>query len=115
MNAAWARWKSSSVAGESEPAGELLAMVADRSVTKVGTAMIYLPVIEKDARSAYDVEMTWLLAVILRPVAALIMLGLICLPVRLAVQHWMPAGRLKSLLLKPVGPKQPARHSKARR
>ena len=43
--------------------------------------------------------MTWLLAVVLKPIAALILFGLICLPARLAVQRWMPAGRLKKLLL----------------
>jgi hypothetical protein len=43
--------------------------------------------------------MTWLLAVVLKPIAALILFGLICLPARLAVQRWMPAGRLKRLLL----------------
>lgn len=36
---------------------------------------------------------------ILRPLAALILFGLICLPVRLAVQKWLPPGRLRSLLL----------------
>jgi hypothetical protein len=46
--------------------------------------------------------MTWLLAVIFKPLAALILFGLICLPVRLAVQRWMPEGMFKRLLLKRV-------------
>lgn len=47
--------------------------------------------------------MTWLIAVVLRPFAALVLFGLICLPVRLAVQRWVPPGRVKSLLLRRVG------------
>jgi hypothetical protein len=47
--------------------------------------------------------MTWLLAVVFRPLAALVLFGLICLPARMAVQRWMPQGRLKSLLLLRVG------------
>ncbi len=47
--------------------------------------------------------MTWLIAVVLRPFAALLLFGLICLPARLAVQKWLPPGRLKSLLLLRVG------------
>lgn len=43
--------------------------------------------------------MTWLLAVIFKPVAGLILFGLICLPGRLAVQRWFPEGNLKKLLL----------------
>lgn len=43
--------------------------------------------------------MTWLLAVVLKPIAALILFGLILLPARIAVQRWMPPGRLKTLLL----------------
>lgn len=43
--------------------------------------------------------MTWLVAVVLRPFAALVLFGLICLPARMAVQRWMPPGRLKRLLL----------------
>ena len=45
--------------------------------------------------------MAWVLAVLLRPIAALIVFGLICLPVRLLVQKRMKPGRLKSLLLRP--------------
>lgn len=43
--------------------------------------------------------MTWLLAVILKPIAGLILFGLVCLPARLAVQKWLPDGKLKRLLL----------------
>lgn len=43
--------------------------------------------------------MTWLLAVVLKPFAALVLFGLILLPARYAVQKWMPPGRLKKLLL----------------
>jgi len=50
---------------------------------------------------------TWLVAVILRPLIILVVLGLICLPVRMAAKRWLPEGRIKSILLKPVGPKKP--------
>jgi len=53
--------------------------------------------------------MTWMLAVIFRPLAALILFGLICLPFRIAVQKWMPNNGLKKLLLTPIGRKKPAR------
>lgn len=59
--------------------------------------------------------MTWLLAVLVKPFVALVLFGLICLPARIAVQKWMPDGKMKRLLLKPVGPKQPARDTSARR
>jgi hypothetical protein len=42
------------------------------------------------------------IALLLRPLALLVLLGLICLPARLAVRRWMPEGRLKRLLLFPV-------------
>ena len=45
---------------------------------------------------------TWLLAVVLKPFFALVLFGLICLPARLAVQRWMPEGKLKRLLLREV-------------
>lgn len=51
---------------------------------------------------------TWLVAVVLRPIIILVVLGLICLPVRLAVKKWLPEGKLKSILLKKVGPKKSA-------
>jgi hypothetical protein len=41
----------------------------------------------------------WMWALLLKPVAALIFLGLICLPVRIAVQRFFPEGKLKRLLL----------------
>lgn len=47
--------------------------------------------------------MEWLLAVTLRPLVALVLFGLICLPARLAIQKWVPPGRLRSLLLLRVG------------
>lgn len=51
----------------------------------------------------YKGGMEWLIAVVLRPVASLVLFGLIALPVRLAVQKWAPPGRIRSLLLKRVG------------
>ena len=49
--------------------------------------------------------MSVFLAMALRPIAALILLGLICLPVRLAVQRWWPEGRVKRVLLIRIGKK----------
>lgn len=49
------------------------------------------------------------IALLLRPFAALVLFGLICLPARMAVRRWMPEGRVKSVLLSPVGRKKPAR------
>ncbi len=46
--------------------------------------------------------MEWFLALALKPLAALILFGLIALPGRIAVQKWMPEGRLKRLLLKRI-------------
>ena len=46
--------------------------------------------------------MSWLLAVVLKPIGSLVLFGLICLPARIAVQKWMPDGKLKRLLLKPI-------------
>jgi hypothetical protein len=40
-----------------------------------------------------------LLAIIFKPLVALVLFGLICLPVRLAVICWFPEGRIKNLLL----------------
>jgi hypothetical protein len=45
---------------------------------------------------------TWLLALLLRPFAALLLFGLICLPARMLVQRKMRDGWLKRLLLKRV-------------
>ena len=45
-----------------------------------------------------------MIAVVLRPIAALILFGLILLPAKYAVQKWMPEGRLKRLLLADIKP-----------
>lgn len=42
--------------------------------------------------------MSWAIALFLKPFAALVLFGLICLPVRLLAQK-LPDGRLKRLLL----------------
>lgn len=42
------------------------------------------------------------IALLLRPFAALVLFGLICLPVRLAVVRWVPDGKVKRVLLTPV-------------
>lgn len=39
------------------------------------------------------------LAMALRPLLLLVVLGCICLPARMAVRRWMPDGKLKRLLL----------------
>ena len=39
------------------------------------------------------------LAMALRPFLLLLVLGCICLPARMAIQRWMPDGKLKRLLL----------------
>lgn len=41
-------------------------------------------------------------AIVLKPIFALIIFGLVLLPIRLAVQKWWPDGRLKKLLLRRV-------------
>jgi hypothetical protein len=46
--------------------------------------------------------MSILIAAATRAIILLVVLGLICLPVRLAVKKWMPEGKLKKLLLRPV-------------
>ena len=43
--------------------------------------------------------LTTAIAIVLRPIAAIIVFGLILLPIRLAVQQWFPEGRVKRLLL----------------
>ena len=54
----------------------------------------------------------WLLALVLKPFAALVMFGLICLPARLAVQRWMPDGWVKRLLLREIVRKaRPTKHA----
>lgn len=52
--------------------------------------------------------MTAFWVALLRPFLALLVLGLICLPVRLAAKRYLPEGRLKSLLLLPLRRKNPA-------
>jgi hypothetical protein len=44
----------------------------------------------------------WVIAVILRPFGALVLFGLIALPLRLAFQRWMPEGPIKTLLLRRI-------------
>jgi hypothetical protein len=51
--------------------------------------------------------MTWVLAVAMKSVFGLILFGLICLPARLAVQKYMPDGRLKRLLLTRISSEKP--------
>ena len=50
--------------------------------------------------------MTWVLALIFRPIAALILFGLICLPLRILCQKAIPEGRIKRILLTPIGRKK---------
>lgn len=47
--------------------------------------------------------MSWYMALLLKPFIALVIFGLVCLPIRLAVQRWMKNGDLKRLLLTPLG------------
>lgn len=42
----------------------------------------------------------WQLAVILKPFAALLIFGGIALPIRWAINKWLPEGRLKHQILK---------------
>ncbi len=44
-----------------------------------------------------------MLAIIIKPFVALVTLGLICLPIRLAFQKWFPSGHIKRLLLTKIG------------
>lgn len=43
--------------------------------------------------------MTWLLAVVFKPLACALVALLICAPVRWSVQKYIPEGRLKRFLL----------------
>jgi hypothetical protein len=52
--------------------------------------------------------MTWLLAVIFRPIGALILFGLIALPLRLAFQRWVPDSAFKRFLLRELNPRRSA-------
>lgn len=45
---------------------------------------------------------TWLMAVLLKPFVVLAVLAL-CAAIRFAVLRWWPEGRLKRLLLLPIG------------
>lgn len=45
-------------------------------------------------------QLALFLAMAIKPLALLVLFGLICLPVRLAVQKWMRDGKLKRFLLR---------------
>lgn len=45
----------------------------------------------------------WVLALLLKPLFMLLIFAGICLPIRWAVNRWMPEGKFKSLLLKHRG------------
>jgi hypothetical protein len=49
----------------------------------------------------------WVLALLLKPFAALFLFGVVCLPFRLLVQRKMKDGPLKRLLLKQVAGRKP--------
>jgi hypothetical protein len=51
--------------------------------------------------------MSFALAAFFKPLAFLIVLGLICLPVRYAVIKWFPEGKIKRLLLFKVSEETP--------
>jgi hypothetical protein len=44
----------------------------------------------------------WLIALLIKPFVALIVFGLICLPIRILVEKKLKDGKLKKLLLKPI-------------
>jgi hypothetical protein len=46
--------------------------------------------------------MEWALALLLKPFIALVVLGLICLPIRIAIRNKMRDGKLKRFLLRPI-------------
>lgn len=48
----------------------------------------------------------WLLSLVLKPFIALLVFGLICLPARLILLRYMKDGKLKRLLLRPLGKAQ---------
>lgn len=55
----------------------------------------------KKARARRALEtMEIFLAQVLKPFLLLVVLGLICLPVRMAAKRWLPEGKLKRLLLR---------------
>lgn len=45
----------------------------------------------------------WTIAILLRPIGALILFGCIALPGRFLVQKYMKDGKLKRFLLRPIG------------
>ena len=45
----------------------------------------------------------WLIGVVLRPFGALIVFGLIALPIRMLLYKFLPDGWLKRLILRPIG------------
>ena len=53
-------------------------------------------------RAGYNRGMEWLLALLLKPFVALVVLGLICLPARLLIRDKMRDGKLKRFLLRPI-------------
>ncbi len=44
----------------------------------------------------------WELGILLKPFLALVVFGLVALPIRLAVQRWMPESKTKRALLRHV-------------
>jgi hypothetical protein len=42
---------------------------------------------------------SWLIALLIKPLVALLVIGLIALPLRMAFQRWFPDGKIKRLLL----------------
>jgi len=45
-----------------------------------------------------DLE-NWQIAILIRPFFLLVFFGLVLLPIRLAIQKWMPDGKLKRFFL----------------
>jgi len=58
--------------------------------------------------------MSWSLAIILRPLFLLVVVGLILVPARLAVQRYLPEGRLKRILLFRLSSAYDTRHGSSR-
>ena len=46
----------------------------------------------------------WQWAIYLRPFVLLAVILLVCLPIRLAAQRYLPEGKVKRLLLRRIGP-----------
>lgn len=42
----------------------------------------------------------WEWATLLKPLLALVFLALVCIPVRMAAERWLPPGKLRRLLLR---------------